>query len=170
MKRLATLLCIAIMGCATIDVGPDPRDEFSERNVGKTLATYVDGLGTQVVHLADDGQLYVYSGASPSVQKGDWKFDILATGAATTYQGAGGINVPVEELETAWGVCFRYKDAAGNIVRRPAGGDWNCALLTDYEPLITERMNGDVFGLARGQTPGEMPQGARVTLAQLQRL
>ncbi|MEL6210123.1 MAG: hypothetical protein AAFR44_08060, partial [Pseudomonadota bacterium] len=46
--------------------------------VGKTLATYVDGMGTQVVHMADGGQLYLFSGATAFVcrlfgGKGSWR-------------------------------------------------------------------------------------------------
>lgn len=161
---------LLLSACAAVPLGPDPRDEFAERNVDKTLATFVQGMGTQVVHMAPDGQLYLWSSANTNVQRGEWRYDLLATGSATTYQGAGGINVPVEELATDWGICFKYIDENGNILRRPAGGDWNCALFGDYEPLITERAEGDAFGLSGGQAPGEIPAEALLTLAQLQRL
>ena len=148
----------------------EPTIVFSKRNVGNTVVTHVDQLGTQVVHMANSGKLYLWSSAGPKIQLGDWKFDILATGAATTYQGAGGINHPVQELETAWGICFRYRDEAGTILRRPNGGDWNCALLQDYEALVSERGPGDMFRLADQQSRNPLPQGALLTLAQIQRL
>lgn len=171
MKAQALIAAALLLtACETIQVGPDPRDEFSARNVDKTLATYVDGLGTQVVHMTSGGQLYLWSSANENVQTGEWRYDLLATGAATTYQGAGGINVPVEELATDWGLCFKYLDASGKVLRRAEGGDWNCALFTDYERLIVERAEGDAFGLSQGRAPGQMPVGARLTLAQLQRL
>ena len=85
-----------------------------------------------------------WSAAQEPVQLGDWKFDILATGVNTTFQGAAGINYPVEDLETGWGVCFRYVGPDGTILRRKEGGDWNCALLTDYEALIIDRAAGTV--------------------------
>ena len=170
MRALPLIAALLLTACATLPVGPDPRDEFTNRNIGKTLATYVDGLGTQVVHMTSGGELYLWSSANTAVQRGEWRYDLLATGAATTYQGAGGINVPVEELATDWGVCFKYLDAAGNILRRQGGGDWNCALFSDYEPLIVERADGDAFGLSQGRAVAEMPVGPRLTLAQLQRL
>lgn len=165
--RLAVLLLLA--GCGAV-AAPDPRPGFAERNVGRTLVTHVPERGTQAVHLAPDGALHLWSSASPQVQRGEWRFDQLATGAATTYQGAAGINHPVQELETDWGLCFRYRDATGAILRRPEGGDWNCALLADYEALVAERAQGDAFGLADGAPPAAMPPGTLLSLDQLRRL
>ncbi|MEM1300770.1 MAG: hypothetical protein AAGH68_15980 [Pseudomonadota bacterium] len=169
VRRLALLGSLLLAAC-TVQTGPDPRDGFSERNVGRTVITYVDGLGTQAVYLQPSGGLHLWSSAGDNAQSGDWKYDVLATGAATTYQGAGGINHPVQELETAWGVCFRYRDANGEILRRPEGGDWNCALLADYEALIIDRAQGDIFSLQSGKVPGPMPKGERLTGSELERL
>lgn len=173
MRRTLPLLCLAALSalaaCAEIATGPDPRDGFSERNIGQTVVTHVERMGTQAVYMAPSGDLYVWSGANPEVQRGSWRYDILATGQATTYVGAGGINHPVEELETQWGICFQYRDAAGNILRRREGGDWNCALLTDYEALIVDRAAGDTLGLSRGGARPAMPPGL-LTAAQLARL
>lgn len=165
---LGSLLMLA--ACAGGAVGPDPRDGFTERNVGKTVITYVDGLGTQAVYFAPSGGLHLWSSAADNTQGGDWKYDVLATGQATTYQGAGGINHPVQELETAWGVCFRYRDANDEILRRPEGGDWNCALLGDYEALIVDRAQGDIFSLQSGKVPAAMPKGERLLGSDLERL
>ena len=170
MRFILPALLLMLSACDTVVKGPDPRDEFSDRNVGKTLVTYVDGLGSQVVHMAQSGKLYLWSSAGPEVQLGDWRYDILATGNATSYQGAGGINHPVEELETAWGICFRYLDKQGNILRRPSGGDWNCALLQDYEALIIERAAGDPLRLASKGPREPLPSGIPLTMAQIQRL
>ncbi len=164
--RLTLFIPLLAAGCA-IASGPDPRAGFTERNVGKTLVTHVEGLGTQAVYMAPDGELFLWSSASPAVQRGNWRFDALATGAATTYQGAAGINYPVQELETEWGVCFQYRDAAGRILRRAEGGDWNCALLADYEGLVAGRAEGDAFGLADGTPPAPMPAGALLGLDEL---
>lgn len=170
LRPLGWVIAVGLMAGCTIDTGPDPRDGFTERNIGKTVVTYVDQLGTQAVYLAPGGNVYLWSAASTDVQEGDWKYEVLATGSATTYQGAGGINHPVEELETAWGLCFRYRDAQGNILRRPEGGDWNCALLPDYEDLIIDRAEADIFNLESGKAPGTMPPGRRMTGAELESL
>lgn len=156
---------LLLAGCAA--AAPDPRPSFTERNVGQTLVTHVEGRGTQAVYMAPDGALWVWSSAGPEVQRGAWRYDLLATGAATTYQGAAGINYPIEELQTAWGICFQYLDARGRILRRPEGGDWNCALLDDYEALVGERAEGDVLGLSDGSSPGAMPDGRLMSLAEL---
>lgn len=170
LQRVALIVAAGTLAACTVETGPDPRDTFSERNVGKTVITYVPELGTQAVYIAPQGTFHVWSSAQPPVQTGDWKYEILATGNATTYQGAGGINYPVEELETAWGVCYRYVNAAGEIIRRPEGGDWNCALLPDYEALIIDRANGDIFNLQSGQPPATMPPGRRLTGSELEAL
>ena len=169
MRFLIPALIVLLSACEAA-TGPDARDGFSDRNIGNTVVTHVDQLGTQVVHMSNDGKLFLWSSAGPDIQLGDWKFDILATGAATTYQGAGGINHPVQELETAWGICFRYRDAAGTILRRLNGGDWNCALLQDYEALVVERGPGDMFRLAAAQPREPLPERVLLTLAQIQRL
>lgn len=158
--------CMLISSCAEVSA-PDPREGFTERNVGKTLVTYVEQLGSQVVHMSDDGRLYLWSSAGPGTQKGSWRYDILATGAATTYQGAGGVNHPVQELETAWGICFRYEDESGKIVRRPNGGDWNCALFNDYESLIVDRASGDSFDLTRQSTRNPLPAGRKLSVEEI---
>ena len=169
-RGLAVIGLLGLAACEQVPVGPDPRDEFSARNVNKTLVTYVNQLGTQAVYLAPNGELYLWTSASSAVQRGSWKYDLLATGAATTYQGAGGINHPVQELDTGWGLCFRYRDAAGNIVRRPEGGDWNCALFADYEALVIDRAEGDIFSLGSGTAPAAMPPGERLTGSELEAL
>ena len=140
------------------------------RNIGKTVITYVNPLGTQAVYLEPSGQLYLWSAAQEPVQRGDWKFDVLATGVNTTYQGAGGINHPVQDLDTAWGICFRYKQPDGTILRRAEGGDWNCALLSDYEALIIDRGVGDIFTLTDGTAPAVMPPERRLTGSDLDAL
>ncbi len=104
------------------------------------------------------------------MQLGKWRYDALATGEATTFQGAAGINYPVQELQTEWGVCFQYHDADGRILHRAEGGDWNCALLPDYEGLVDGRAEGDVFGLADGTPPAVMPAGSLLALEQLRAL
>lgn len=162
-RRAALLLLLLAGGCAGV-AAPDPRPGFTERNVGRTLVTHVPERGAQAVYLAHDGGLFLWSSASPQAQRGEWRFDQLATGAATTYQGAAGINHPVQELQTGWGVCFRYRDASGAVLRRPEGGDWNCALLADYEALVAGRAEGDAFGLADGEPPAAMPPGALLSL------
>lgn len=167
MIRIVPLLLL-LAGCAA--AAPDPRPAFTERNVGRTLVTHVEGRGTQAVYLDPDGELYLWSSASPQVQSGTWRYDLLATGAATTYQGAAGINHPVQELATEWGICFQYRDAAGRILRRPQGGDWNCALLPDYEALVVGRAEGDSFGLSDGVPPAEMPAGRLLGLDALRAL
>lgn len=167
LSLIATLLFLS--ACAEVS-GPDPRDGFTERNVGKTLVTYVDGLGSQVVHMSEGGDLFLWSSAGPGTQRGSWRYDILATGAATTYQGAGGVNHPVQELETAWGICFRYQDAEGNIVRRPNGGDWNCALFSDYEALIVERTPGDAFALSSQPEREALPAERRLSVREISSL
>lgn len=165
LRMLCALPLLVLTACAGIDGPPDPRPEFTARNVDKTLLTYVDGLGTQVVHIATGGQVYLWSSARDGVQRGEWKYDILATGAATSYVGAGGINHPVQELETEWGLCFKYFDLDGRVVRRQNGGDWNCALLSDYEPLITERAAGDAFGLRTDAPRKALPEARRLAIA-----
>ncbi|MGD1927264.1 MAG: hypothetical protein ACFB03_24225 [Paracoccaceae bacterium] len=170
MRLSSTLLPVLFVAACAIAGGPDPRDPFSARNIDKTIVTYVDRLGTQAVYLASDGGLYLWSAAQEPVQQGDWKYDVLATGVNTTYQGAGGINHPVQDLETAWGICFRYRGAEGGILRRAEGGDWNCALLADYEALIIDRAEGDIFQLRGGNPPAAMPAGARLTGAELDAL
>ncbi|MEM9061041.1 MAG: hypothetical protein AAGD13_11330 [Pseudomonadota bacterium] len=170
MRLFMALLILPIVTACGVATGPDPTEPFSERNVGKTVITYVDRLGTQAVFLAPGGSLFLWSAAQEPVQNGDWKFDVLATGVNTTYQGAGGINHPVQDLETAWGICFRYRSADGRIIRRNEGGDWNCALLADYEQLIIDRAAGDIFQLRAGTPPGPMPAGARLTGAELEAL
>lgn len=167
MRAPALLLFVAGCGIAS---GPDPREGFTASNVGKTLVTHVAGLGTQAVYMAPDGTLRLWSSASPSVQRGKWRYDVLATGAATTYQGAAGINYPVQELENEWGVCFQFHDGTGQILRRPEGGDWNCALLPDYEALVAGRAEGDVFGLSDGIPPAPMPAGSLLALDELRAL
>ena len=162
-------LSLILSACA-VATGPDPRDPFRERNVGKTVVTYVNPLGTQAVYLEPSGKLYLWSAAQEPVQQGDWKFDVLATGVSTTYQGAAGINHPVQDLDTSWGICFRYKAADGTILRRAEGGDWNCALLQDYEALIIDRGLADIFGLADGTAPASMPPGERLTGSELEAL
>lgn len=156
--RAPVLLLILVTGCG-IASGPDPREGFTARNVGKTLVTHVENLGTQALYMAPDGTLHLWSSASPAVQRGRWRYDVLATGAATTYQGAAGINYPVQELQNEWGVCFQFHDETGRILRRPEGGDWNCALLPDYEALVVGRAEGDAFGLTDGAPPAAMPAG-----------
>ena len=167
--RLSLVLSLLVAGCA-IATSPDPREGFTARNVGKTLVTHVEKLGTQAVYMAPDGELFLWSSASPAVQRGKWRYDRLATGVATTYQGAAGINYPVQELETEWGVCFQYHDAAGRILRRAEGGDWNCALLADYEGLVAGRAGGDAFDLSDGTPPAPMPAGALLDLDALRAL
>lgn len=169
MRFILLSITLAIAACAG-PTGPDPRDPFTERNVGQTVVTFVNPLGTQAVYLEPSGKLYLWSSAQEPVQRGDWKFDILATGAATTYQGAGGINHPVQDLETAWGICFRYKASDGTILRRAEGGDWNCALLADYEALIIDRGIGDIFQLTDGTAPAAMPPERRLTGSDLEAL
>lgn len=168
MTRLLPLLFL--LAACTAQVGPDPRDPFRERNVGKTVITFVDRLGTQAVFFDASGKLFLWSAASDTVQRGDWKFDELATGVATTFQGAAGVNHPVEDLQTAWGVCFRYRGPDGQILRRPQGGDWNCATLADYEALIIDRAAGDIFTLSDGTAPAAMPAGQRMTGIELEAL
>ena len=169
MRFLLLSMMLLTSACA-VQTGPDPLEPFKERNVGKTVVTYVNPLGTQAVYLEPSGKLYLWSAAQEAVQQGSWKFDVLATGVSTTYQGAAGINHPVQELETAWGVCFRYRDANGEILRRPEGGDWNCALLADYEALIVDRAQGDIFSLQSGKVPAKMPSGQRLLGSDLERL
>lgn len=167
--RSSVLLLLLLAGCA-VARGPDPREGFTARNVGKTLVTHVEGLGTQVVYMAPDGALYLWSSASPAAQRGQWRYDVLATGAATTYQGAAGINHPVQELQNEWGLCFQYRDHAGRILRRVEGGDWNCAVLADYEALVVDRAVGDAFGLADGAPPATMPPGSLMGVEALRAL
>ena len=162
------VFALLLAGCAA--AAPDPRPAFTERNIGRTLVTHVPGLGTQAVYLAPAGELLLWSAASPQVQRGTWRLDQLATGSATTYQGAAGINYPVQQLETAWGICFQYRDATGAVLRRPEGGDWNCAVLADYEALVVGRGDGDAFGLTDGAPPAAMPPGALLGLEQLRAL
>lgn len=150
------VVALLLAGCA-ITGAPDPRPGFTARNVGKTFVTHVEGLGTQAVYLAADGDLYIWSSAGPEVQRGSWRYDRIVAGPAATFRGAAGVNYPVEEMQTEWGICFRYRDAAGKILRRPRGGDWNCALLPAYEGLIAGRADGDIFGLTDGQPPARMP-------------
>lgn len=169
MRFLLLPIILLVSACA-VQTGPDPRDPFTERNVGKTVVTYVNPLGTQAVYLEPSGKLYLWSAAQEPVQTGEWKLDILATGVNTTYQGAGGINHPVQDLETAWGICFRYKAADGSILRRAEGGDWNCALLPDYEALIIDRGVGDIFKLTDGKAPAIMPPERRMTGSDLDAL
>lgn len=163
------VFALLLAGCGVVQ-GPDPREGFTERNVGRTLVTHVEGLGTQAVYLEPGGGLWVWSAAGPGVRRGSWRYDLLATGAATTYQGAAGINHPVEELATAWGICLQFRDEAGNVLRRQGGGDWNCALLPDYEALVVARAEGDAFGLADGEPPARMPEGALLGLEELRDL
>lgn len=170
MRYLTALFASLLLSACTVQTGPDPRDPFTERNIGNTVITYVDPLGTQAVYLEKSGKLYLWSAAQEPVQQGDWKLDILATGVNTTYQGAGGINHPVQDLETEWGICFRYRAADGQILRRPEGGDWNCALLPDYEALIIDRAIGDIFTLGDGTAPKPMPAGQRLTGSELEAL
>ena len=163
--RLSLLFLAALAACAA--AGPDPRTEFTARNGGKTLVTYVPRLGTQAVYLDPAGALSIWSAAQRAVQRGRWRYDVLATGSATTYQGAAGVNHPVEELQTQWGICFQFLDAAGNVLRRQEGGDWNCALLADYEGLIIDRADGDRFALTISSAPPAMPAGRRLTVGDL---
>ena len=169
MRIIVLAFSLMLAACA-VQTGPDPRDPFRERNIGNTVITYVDRLGTQAVYLAKDGGLHLWSSASDKVQAGGWKLDILATGVSTTYQGAAGINHPVEDLQTGWGICFRYRSPDGNILRRAEGGDWNCALLADYEALIIDRAIGDIFRLTNGAPPAQMPAGERLTGSELEAL
>ncbi len=151
--------------------GQDPAVEaFTERSVGKTLVTYVEGYGTQVVFLSPDGELRLWHAGKDAIQAGRWKYDVLATGAATSYVGTAGINHPVEELETTPGLCFKYLDGAGNVIRRLNGGDWNCASFPDYEALVTERAEGDFFRLMGGNSPGLMPAEQKLSIAELSTL
>ena len=169
-RPVALLGSLLILAACASNLGPDPRDDFSARNSGKTVITYVNHLGTQAVYLAPGGDLHLWSSATKNAQTGDWKYDVLATGAATTYQGAGGINHPVQDLETAWGICFRYIGEDGQVLRRPEGGDWNCALLPDYEALIIDRAEGDIFNLRSGNVPATMPPARRLTGSELEAL
>ena len=168
--RFLLLSMILLTSACAVQTGPDPLQPFKERNVGKTVVTYVNPLGTQAVYLEPSGKLYLWSAAQEAVQQGSWKFDVLATGVSTTYQGAAGINHPVQDLETAWGICFRYQAADGTILRRPEGGDWNCALLPDYEALIIDRGLDDIFGLTDGTAPAIMPPEKRLTGSELEAL
>lgn len=170
MKFLTVLIASLLLTACAVQTGPDPRDPFTERNIGNTVITYIDKLGTQAVFLEQSGKLYLWSAAQEPVQQGDWKFDILATGVSTTYQGAAGINHPVQDLDTEWGICFRYRGPNGQILRRPEGGDWNCALLPDYEALIIDRAIGDIFTLGDGNAPSIMPVGKRFTGNELEAL
>lgn len=169
MKPISLAPILLLSACTAIS-GPDPRDGFAERNVGSTVVTHVDRFGTQAVYFEPSGALYLWSAAKDGVQVGAWKYDLLATGTAATYQGSAGINYSVEELETDWGICFQYKDEAGNILRRREGGDWNCALLTDFEALVFDKAPGDVFALAGGRAPASMPPEARLPIAALRGL
>ncbi len=170
MRFFLLAFTLLLPAACAVQTGPDPRDPFTERNIGKTVITYIGDLGTQAVYFEPSGKLYLWSGAQEAVQRGDWKFDILATGASTTYQGAGGINHPVQDLDTEWGICFRYLSADGQILRRREGGDWNCALLRDYEALIIDRGLDDIFQLSDGTAPAVMPIGKRLTGSDLDAL
>lgn len=169
MKLIALASFLLLTACTSVS-GPDPRDGFSERNIGSTVVTHVGRLGTQAVYFEPSGALYLWSSAKPNTQVGAWKYDLLATGSAATYQGSAGINYSVEELETDWGICFQYKDAAGNILRRREGGDWNCALFADFEALVIDKAPGDVFALAEGRAPAAMPPDARLPISALRGL
>ena len=161
---------LLLAGCAA-DL-PDPRQGFSQRNVGQTLVNYVEGLGTQAVYLAPKGEVLLWTAARPGVQRGDWRFEPLVAGEAATYRGTAGINYPAEELAAAWRICMRYRGAPGGALpgKNPPVGDWKCVPLNAYEKLIVERAGGDVLGLLAGAPPGVMPAGRRLSLAALRAL
>lgn len=162
---LALLALASVAGCAGTP-GPDPRNGFAERNVGKTLVIYPQGAGTQVVYLGEGGDLFLWSADTPNLRQGTWTYELLPTGGTTSYQGAGTINQQVATPETAWGICLDAP-GAGQVPPPPDGGDRTCALLGTYEAQVTERAQGDAFGLSSGQAPGAIPPGRQLTAADL---
>ena len=156
---------VALAGCGTV-TGPDERAEFAARNEGKTLITYAEPTGTRVVYLAPDGELHLWSSAWPDAQSGSWRYELLATGAATTFQGTGNINQQVASPETAWAICLDAP-GTGQVPPPPSGSEKDCTLLAQYDAQISERADDDVFNLSSGRVPAPMPPGRRLSATDL---
>ncbi len=146
-----TPLLLLLAGCVAGCVAgpPDPRPDFSARNVGRTIVTFDEDVGTRALYLAPDGTLHLWSPARPSVRRGRWRYQPIVDEAAATYQATEGINYPAEELAAGWRLCFSFPEEA-----ETGNGDRSCTPLDDYEALIVDRADGDALGLVAGKPPG----------------
>lgn len=154
---------LSACGAAT---GTDERAEFAARNEGRTLIAHSEALGTQVVYLAPGGKQFTWSAAAPLAQSGAWKYELLATGTTTTYQGTGVINQQVAAPESAWGICVDAPIAA-QTPPPPESSDGSCLLLSVYEAQISERIDDDIFDLQSGKVPAPLPPGRRLSSSDL---
>lgn len=164
---LSLAALMALSACSDVVQG-DPLEGQGVNFENRTVLTFVEGLGNQVVHFAPDGRLAIWRTGTTEIQRGRWKFDRLNVGSTTAFVGQAGINYPVEAQDTEVGVCLRYETPDGQILRLPNGGDWNCNTLAQFDSLVTERLSGDPFNLLTAPSaPDILPANRPVSAAEL---
>jgi hypothetical protein len=142
------------LGPAVYEINRMPVEDVWRVLAGKTIMTFVDayqdcsynmvgnyvvpschaipGPGTQVEFLAEDGWSYLWYPGNRGPVRGQWT---------------------LHQWYREYAVCFRYGAATLKPFTKDPRDTFDCTLLTEYAPTVTETAEGDPFDLSSGRLP-----------------
>lgn len=142
------------LGPPVYEIYQMPEEQVRPLLAGKTVMTFIDvyrecrtypvgqyystscnetpGPGTQLEFLANDGWSYLWYPGNRGVVRGQWT---------------------LHHWYDKYAVCFRYGAATLKPKTKDPRDSFDCTLLSDYAPTVTELVEGDPFNLASGQLP-----------------
>ncbi|NIA68033.1 hypothetical protein HBA54_05460 [Pelagibius litoralis] len=111
--------------------------EYQDSSDALGYYKWVDGPGTQVEFLAEDGRWFLWSPEGTELASGEW---VLRSWYNDRYY-----------------ICFSPSGAFNNVLARHAQEDeFKCVLLAEYAGQVVEARRGDAFELASGRLPFEL--------------
>jgi hypothetical protein len=139
LALIATLLgLVHLAACAPPPPSQpsSPVESFSRRYNGKTVLFYERSHGNQIEYYDPGGGAFLWYPGNSRVVSGDWRPDDR-------------------------GICLRYGANTYNAVTHEHGGAWGCATSESLDSDVVDSAQGDVFGLATGNIPYELPAQPR---------
>ena len=152
--RLA--LAVLLIGITAGDVFaqmsmPEARAFF----VNRTRVSFSSGHGTQVSYMAPNGAVYLWYPGNRVVLPGSWSLEPRA--------------MPGYPPRAYAILCFQYGPNTYNPVTGRGGGGPECGPADRWARYAVDQAPGDVFGLARRQSPPFILTPERTTIAELRR-